>query len=71
MTNSKNKESFEQNINQLSQPTSSKNNVVTTVQNSVLPSIQTQNQANDYDLKIEYVQLSTSGADDVCPMCAI
>lgn len=70
MTNSKNKESFEQNINQLSQPTSPKNNVVTTVQNSVLPNIQTQNKANDYDLKIEYVQLSTSGDDDVCPMCA-
>ncbi len=72
MTNSKNKEVSEQNISQSSQPTSPKTKVLTTVQNQnpILPNIQIQKESNDYDLKIEYIQLSTSGADDVCPMCA-
>jgi hypothetical protein len=32
--------------------------------------IQTQDGVEDYDLQIEYVRISTSGDENVCPMCA-
>lgn len=32
--------------------------------------IQTQTGVEDYDLQIEYVRISTSGDENVCPMCA-
>lgn len=40
--------------------------------NSTLPDakLETSNEMEDYDLGFKYVRLSTSGDEDVCPMCA-
>lgn len=40
--------------------------------NSITPTVtvKTQNESCEYNLKIEYVKISTSGDENVCPMCS-
>lgn len=60
------------NKRELSPKTQSDLSIKVKYDNSIVPTVtvKTQNESCEYNLKIEYVEISTSGDENVCPMCS-